>query len=405
MNWDVKKIWPAAAMSIVAFTTMLNAADKMNGKNACPSKPYCGPDVGMGLNPSARPYTADACCCDQGEFIIHVAGLYWKSNQDGMEFAIQNNVANSQYQGVLVDADYINPNFKWNWGFKVGIGYNSIHDGWDLDLLWTHYRGKANRKIEAEPTDNRTLLPLWSAYAIPTPGTSQGILQASDIESSWRLRLDMIDLELGREFWTSKNLSLRPHIGLRGAWIMQDYDLTHLGGSWANAFSVFDYTNEVDLDNNFKGVGIRGGLNSEWVLSCGCGPCPSQWSIFGNVALSILYGRFEVNHDEFNRLAVNPFTKTEVLDTKDHFHASRAIADLALGIQWSTLFQDNRYGFDLTLAWEQHVFFNQNQMWRVVRVGDNITSVPTSTVGENVYHQRRGDLTTQGVTLSATITF
>lgn len=405
MNWDVKKIWPAAAMSIVAFTTMLNAADKMNGKGSCPPKGFCGPDINMGYNPSARPVTSDPCCCDEGEFVIEVAGLYWKANQDGMEFAVRNEVASSSYQGTLVDAEYLNPDFKWDWGFKVGIGYNSMHDGWDLNLLWTHYHGKAHNNVDADTEDNEALLPLWSAYAMPTPGATQGILFATSINSHWRLKLDVIDLELGKEFWTSKHLSLRPHIGLRGAIVDQHYQIDHFGGSWGTNFSGSNYTNEVELKNEFKGVGVRGGLNTEWVLSCGCGPCPSQWSLFGNVALSLLYGRYEVDHDEYNRLAVNPFTRTDVLDTEDHFHAARAIADLALGIQWSTLFQDNNYGFDLALAWEQHIFWNQNQMWRVQRIGDNATSGPPSVIGENVFHQRRGDLTTQGVTLTATFTF
>jgi len=246
------------------------------------------------------------------------------------------------------------------------------------------------------------LIALWSVYA-PIQGV---ITYASDIETNWRLKLNLVDVELGREFWASKYLTLRPHVGLRFAYLDQDFEINHRGGSWLanNGFSPpqLAYNNQVDLSNKFKGIGLRAGLNTVWNFGCG-------WALYGDLAASIVYGRFSVDHDEFNRPAESPFEKSTVLQTKETFRASRAILDLGLGLQWATLFCDCKYGFTAKLGWEQHLFFHQNQFWRVVRIGDSPGMVglnaESNNTGENVFHQRRGDLSTKGWTLSVRFDF
>jgi hypothetical protein len=152
----------------------------------------------------------------------------------------------------------------------------------------------------------------------------------------------------------------------------------------------------VDLDNNFKGVGIHSGFNTNWHLGCG-------WALYGDLAASIIYGRFGLDHDERTRLVEAPFTKSKILETSDSFKASRAILDMDLGIQWSTMFCDCQYGFTVALGWEQHLFFHQNRMWRVVRENDILA--PGKPTGENDFSQRRGTLSTQGVTLTVQFEF
>ena len=148
--------------------------------------------------------------------------------------------------------------------------------------------------------------------------------------------------------------------------------------------------NEVNMRNDFHGVGARGGFNTVWNFGKGI-------SLFGNMAMSLVYGQFKVKHDEWNRQNLSPHAKTRILETEDHFRATRAMTDLALGLQWSTPFgQQCQYGFTLGLAWEHHLFFDQNQLWRVNR----INPARSVTLHENAYYQRRGDLDTQGCTLT-----
>lgn len=395
---------PAIALSLVAFTTGLSAA--ANKKEACPAKGLEGPS--QVINPSVRPFTSDGCCCDGNEFSFTVAALIWEARQEGLEFGILSKNSNpasglSVYPGNLIEAEFKNPDYKWKGGLKIGLGYDCQHDGWDVEALWTTYRGRAHDEVESDTEDNTTLLPLWSAYSAPVPNpaatnATQGILFANQIDAHWKLDLDMVDLELGREFWTSKYLTLRPHIGFRGAWIRQSYEIEHFGGSWSSPYTTPDNLNdEVNLHNNFKGAGLRGGLDTVWQMGSG-------WGLFGNFALALVYGHFEVKNHEFTRQAQTPFSKVDVAELKDSFRATRGIADLALGIQYSTMFKDSRYAFTIGLSWENHIFFNQNQLWKINRIGDTIAANPNVS-GENVFLQSRGDLSTQGATLTLKLVY
>ncbi len=419
---DFKKLWPYAAMSMVAVTTLLSAdrQGKYEKKQMhCDRIGPCGPEMGMGVNPSARPFTDDACCCDAGEFSITVAGFYWQATEDGLEYAVNDSVitptlgaagapTNTAAIANIIDASFRSPEFKWKPGFKIGAGYNTTHDGWDLELTYTHFNGRASSSDDNESDLSQTLLPLWSDFApISTGDTVPGtILFATQGNTSWRLDLNLVDLELGREFWTSKMLSIRPHIGLRYAMIHQRYKLEYLGGSWDGGVTPF--TDEVTMKNQFDGGGVRGGLDTNWMFGC-CDPCSGNWGFFGNVAFSLIYGKFRVEQEEETQssLTTTGFATTPVLETDDNFRSIRGIVDLAVGLQWNTLYRDGTYGLNLAIAWEFHHFFNQNQFWRVMRIGDTVNGTATAiaTHGENVFAQTRGDLSTQGVTFTAKFTF
>ncbi len=413
MKMDIRKKWPVAALSLIGMASTVSAARNDDKCGATPPatcypsdcRPcHCLGPENYGVNAPVGPKTCN------GDFFINVAGFYWNAHQDGMEYAVRNRVQNPgespelssiETLNNLVDARYQTPDYGWDFGFKLGVGYTTTCDGWDIGVLWTWYKGKANDKIEAEPDDNETLVTLWSAFA-PVQGS---VVYATDITTNWKLELNLIDIELGRQFWTSKYLSLRPHVGLRVAYIKQDWNMSHRGGSWSSRGAVSGppaigsqdaFNNEAKINNDFKGVGVRGGLNSEWNFGCG-------WALYGDMAASIVYGRFDIDHDETNRFAVTPHTKRSVLETEDTFRASRGMLDLALGLQWSTMFCNCSYGFTARLGWEHHLFFDQNQMWRVNRIGDQpvdgVLPVANNN-GENVFQQRRGDLDTQGWTLS-----
>lgn len=401
---NINKKMAAFALPLIAVSSMLSAAS-YSKQNCEPSPPAaCNPDdccrtyclgpENYGVNAAVRPRTCN------GDWVIGVAGLYWNAHQDGMEYAVDSKVQSSTPEDRvrIIDAEYLNPSFDWNWGFKAGLGYNSTCDGWDFGIVWTRYNGSASSHNEAENDDNHTLLPLWTNFST-NPNDNNVVIPifATDIQTQWNLNLDLVDLELGREFWNSKRLALRPHIGLRIARVKQSFEIEHKGGSWSETGMTGDVaqSNKVDLDNDFKGIGIRGGLNSVWNLGCG-------WALYGDTALSIIYGRFHVDHDEMNRDTAAPFSKSKFFESKDTFRASRLVADLGLGIQWSSLFCDCQYGLTVKLGWENHLFLDQNQMWRVTKVG--YLDDPSADYS-NSFSQRRGDLDTQGWTLAVIFDF
>lgn len=391
-----------STLSLLAASSLTAAS----GANQCAPEPaapcnadeccrtYClGPENYAALAP-VRPYTCN------GDFEISVAGFYWIAHEDGLEYAIESEVmptlpgtaTQTQLQNII-GGSFENPNFGWDFGFKVGFAYVSPCDGWDFGITWTRYRGKASSHVEAEEGDNHTLLPIWTDFAARI---ALGPPFATDIQTKWKVDIDLIDLELGREFWASRYLAMRPHLGVRIAYLNQDYDIYHKGGSFNDPVTLEPLNNEVLIRNDYHGVGLLSGLDTNWHLGCG-------WSIYGNLSLSLLYGKFNIEHDENNRQVQAPFDKSKVLEVEDNFRASRFGADFGLGIEWQSLFCDCDYALTVQLGWEQHIFFNQNQMWRIDKTESLGSSQPN--FEENIYCQSRGDLDTAGWTLKVAFDF
>ena len=95
MDWNLKKMWPAAAASLVAVTSCLSAADDMqtrNLENRISALEKRGGAGGGMLNPSSRPGVRDG-----SDVFITAAALYWKPNETGLSYAIQENGPNHNF--------------------------------------------------------------------------------------------------------------------------------------------------------------------------------------------------------------------------------------------------------------------------------------------------------------------
>lgn len=348
-------------------------------EDAC-CRTYCLGPTNTGINAPVNPITCN------GDWVVSVAGFYWNFHQDAMEFAIDNGVTESDWQNHrrFIDAEYLFPKTSWDFGFKVGVGYNTTCDGWDLGAEWTRFKGNTHTHVNIQPDENRILLSLW-AY-VGDSGGDDTFADVTDITAKWKVDLNLVDFSLGRAFWNSKRLSLHSFIGFRYASIKQNNSLLHKGGEFTENFTP-DVNNEVDIDNDFHGFGFRGGIDTVWNLGCG-------WGIYGDMALSGVYGRFSIDHDEQNRQAETPFTKIKVLEMEYSFRAVRYIADVGIGVRWASLFCDCNYGIIASLGWEAHLFEGQNQMTRFVHDGGEISISPT-----------HGNLDTQGWTLRVRLQF
>ena len=320
MDWNLKKMWPAAAASLVAVTSCLSAADDMqtrNLENRISALEKRGGAGGGMLNPSSRPGVRDG-----SDVFITAAALYWKPNETGLSYAIQENGPNHNFADC---GKVLESRGKYHWGFKVGLGYNMPHDGWDLYLNWTHFRannkhfdcceeceddcdecddcgncnqceprtnscsnecGECNEcnECEREPCPN-IMFPVTVDFAADTiPAGAWNC----DAFSRWKLHIDMLDLDLGRNFFVSKYLSMRPFAGLRGVWIRQEQENVYLGMQAApkfligpaptenthaapGSFNTPDVTYFVENEEKYKAIGPRAGMDTLWSFGGGWG--------------------------------------------------------------------------------------------------------------------------------------
>lgn len=312
------------------------------------------------VNPPARPYAQNAV----GMFITGDV-LLWKATENGLPYVFVDNNADGQ----LTRAHAKDPNFKWDWGFRLGVGGNLPHDGWDLYLTWTHFHTLA-RASESTPF-NGTLVQIWG-----NPATDVGAIEVDAAKARWKLRLNVADLELGREFFVSRYLTLRPHAGLRSLWDHQRYRVGYVVNSLTNE------TLTIPMKNHFWGLGLRTGLNTLWGFGGGFG-------FFANTAVSLMFGNIHIQQHETHQPDGNSH-----LGVKYRNDITRAVTDLAAGFRWDESFCKESFHLGIALGWEQHMFFGQNQLMRFC--DDNFRGAFTS---------NQGDLTTQGFFLSILLDF
>ena len=380
-----KKMGLAAAVSLVAFTGILNAADDAqmrnleNRVNALEQRKGAS---GM-INPPARPVVKEGV-----DMFVTGELLVWKATQDDMAYAVQldqNPTINGFNSGKVK-----NWRGKWAAGFRVGLGYNMAHDGWDIDAYWTHF----NMHGKSEEDDNECeCVAIFQPVFQPKDfnnGNTTAVFVLEAEARKWKLDINMVDLEMGREFFVSKWLTLRPFVGLRGAWVRQKFEVEYAGnGTFASNYTtLLAGANSVDFESmktHMWGVGPRAGLNTQWGVGSGV-------SFYGNLALSTVWGRTKVTEvaNAQNEVAA---TEAEIEHFSNKFSATRAILDLALGLRYDTTFADDSWAWGIWAGWESHYFWSQNKLFNF---GGHSN-------GE--FYQYDGDLATNGVTIGMSFDF
>jgi Legionella pneumophila major outer membrane protein precursor len=552
MKVNLKKMWPAAAASLVFFTSLANAATGSATDNRQQGASRTNGNMKPEITPPARPVVKDGV-----DLFVSGDFLWWKAEQDNLQYVATVNagapVCDTTTSYYLQSYKLRNhaPQYKYDPGFRVGIGYNMPYDGWDLFVNWTRFYTSASDKrcacpveaiSSASPCDfnacntccptnpcggcnqccfpalavgtstsaccpsspcgdcnqccsssssssccftqccpsepcgncnqccsslscNDCCLPCCPCCEVCYEGCCPTALvpSLSPLDSNfsfgpdmakakWRLHFNTLDGEIGREFFLSKHLTMRPFFGIRGAWINQKlktqyhYDVTAVDPGFFGFTSSEIHRGEVNtcttFKNNFTGVGPRIGFNTLWMIGSGFG-------FYANAAISLLWGEFDVkaNTNMAFCAALDSVEFPLDLDTgstelsmttvindcarlkfKDEFHSTKAATDLALGIQWQGSFADDRVGLMIQIGYDNHIFFNQNQIIAVhealygdpvqplIAAGASSTAINTlSKIGNPVTGvlvnkletptRRAGDLALQGLTVSARLDF
>ena len=371
MQYNRNRMWPMIAASMMTLT-QLSFADTESAQMRHLENRVTALEQRKGasgvINPSGRPQVRNGM-----NLFFTGDVLLWQAHEDGLPLFIENK--NNGLTENLNDAHTKNLDWAWDWGFRLGAGYNTPHDGWDLYLNWMRVYGRAKASEHVDIDD--TLWPTLSHSGAVFNGVS-GAGPYEKARAHWNLQLNQIDFELGREFFISKWMTLRPHIGLRTDWINQKL---HLRYKDFEGNPDQDY--ELRLRNHFWGLGLAAGLDTQWGLGCG-------FSIFGNGSVACLYGFHKLDRDD----KLSNDTSFKYVDLNDNYRISRVVGDLELGIRWDKMFQDDEFHLGLQAGWENHVYFGQNQFPRFV--GD-------VAIGNMIANQ--GDLTFQGWTVSARFDF
>lgn len=363
MNWNLKKLWSSAALSLIAGSNLLNADNgedaRMRNVESRLVALECRDSCCAMVNPPARPFAKDTW-----GFYVAVDPLLWQAHENGLPIGIK--TEGSQAFNNPGTNKIKNLHFDWSWGFRLTGGLNLDYDGWDTSVSWTRWNTTATTHFSAGQKG--------AIYPSQVTPFNVGFLISGKANARWRLHLNTLDWDLGREFFVSRCLTLRPFIGLRSAWISQKFRPIYGDTIGFNAQGQVE-TEAGKLRCKYWGLGPLGGIDTQWGLGCG-------WSLFGNYSASLLYGFFKTPVKEKQTILPPP---NVINRNKDLYHVGRAITDMQIGLRYDWIACDECYHFGVEGGWEHHMFWGQNQFVNFV---DDVMA------GKIVANQ--GDLTTQG---------
>ncbi len=286
--------------------------------------------------------------------------IYWRTRQGGMAFAVERA---SSTPGVFTDGAEKKLNLEWQSGFRVGLGFHLPYDGWDIYVNYTDFRP------EDSASASGSIFPLLLYQG-------QGVIaNVAEAHAHWDIDFETLDVEIGRAYYIGKSLVLRPNIGMRGAWIDQDADFHYRGGDIPAGRQAV-----VKSRSDFKGAGIRAGINSNWVLGAG-------FSFNGDLFGSLVIGHFFLSQRQMQPSGV------EAIELKANLKQLTPNAQMFLGLSWDHNFYHERCHFGLTVGLESQYWWRQNQ---IAKFTDS--NVP-------IYVRAAEDLAFYGINVQARLDF
>lgn len=270
-------------------------------------------------NPCATECYCQPCCCYEpcGRFFVDAQMLYLRAYEGGLSSVCDDiQIINSTEGGVLVSrltGRAHDPDFRWNLGFRIGVGYEFANSCSDVGVYWMHYNsctGSGSR------------------------------------ERKWDIDFDVVDVLWGYPCLTycPMNSMLTLFGGLRWAGIDQK-----LRTNFVNSIDQSIITSTGRLEEDFFGIGPLFGVQGDIGIGCG-------FSLYGDIAVGILYGRF---HVKSNRTIVSS-TGVNIDHLRKHSEAFQPVVDAGVGIRWETYLSNCRL-LVLELGFEHHQYFNHNQ--------------------------------------------
>jgi hypothetical protein len=276
------------------------------------------------------------------DFFFTGSFIYWQPMQDNMNIGL---IKESSSSATSIKNSFIEMQYDFLPGFKIAAGMNLQNDDWDGYVEYTRLHGSQKTTSKAS-----SLSPMiFATWGQACNGLSTGSLPFESVSGHYSTHLDFVDLDIGRSCYVGQSLSVRPSMGVRGAWIMQKMHVQYTNPNLALASTTFN--DNVYASSRSWGVGLRGSLALNWLVGQGC-------RIFGISEADLLYTSYVIR-DKTVYTNTAPGPSAQIM-THDKVNGVRAHLDFEIGFGWGAYFNCNKQHFDLSASYGFQVFFDQN---------------------------------------------
>jgi hypothetical protein len=247
-------------------------------------------------------------------WLVSVDYLNWDVRQRSTDFAITTDDSAVVGRGAVHHLD-----MDRNSGVRTSLGYR-LGSGWTLALGYTYFQTDGAASV-GEPAGGN----LWATRSHPSRNQ-----EASTADASGESTYNVFDLEARYPLVRSCPVTVQIFGGLRWADIDQALRVAYDGRDFIDG--------QFSDVSSMTAFGLRLGAESQWRLN-------SSWSLFGNAAGSILYGRYHTALLETNRTGMAGMET--VVDVRDDYDQAVPVIDAAVGVAWNRGPWEIRGGYEL----------------------------------------------------------
>ncbi len=300
-------------------------------------------------SPCFREITPDAGPrVDNGADVLITADfIYWTTKADGLIYAIT-----GRNTGVQINASKGHAQqMEWTGdpGFKVGLGINLPHDGWDIfgQYTWLHTK---THNITTKSFNT----PLPGQFVSTFFGIRDGSLNQTYVKAkaNWRNKFNVVDLGLGRNYFISQFLTLKPHVGLKGTWQDQEFVVEYTQVDLADINTIL-IQDDIRFNQDMWGLGIRFGLDTGWQFI-------KDFGLVANMSLSALWSDFSTKRKDRHFSIALP-ANSLYYNFNFNQRPINAILEMQLGLRHDFWFCDNDYHVSIAAMWEEQVWINHER--------------------------------------------
>ncbi|MBS0604603.1 MAG: hypothetical protein JSS60_06145 [Verrucomicrobia bacterium] len=283
-----------------------------------------------------------------GHAYLTAEWLFWRTRQEGMEFATSRQIE-----------------FDFESGFRVGLGIHlPSFDGWEIYANYTRFNPEHSHGAHG------SFYPLFLFQGAGARGPA-----VAEARGHWEIEFQSVDVEFGKAYYLTRTLVFNPFFGFKGAWIEQHANF-HYEGGYIPAGQTF----RTHFKNDFKGAGPLAGTEINWQLGAG-------FSLFGDIAAALVLGQFD------NEQQQHQMNQQEVVHLDTDFNLVSPMLQMVAGIAWDRNFSRDKCHLGFSAGFETQYWWSQNQTEQFTD-----DTLP-------VYVRQRGDLAFYGLTLRGRFDF
>ncbi|MCH9617423.1 MAG: hypothetical protein SP4CHLAM5_07120 [Chlamydiia bacterium] len=311
MNKNLKRLIPLFALACCATTTAF--AYDSNDEHKEHKSMHAVP-------PPQHPGGPDAL-----SFYVGAAYTYWAPYQEGMNLAI-----GEPTTGTTVRGNVLKPAMNAASGFKVSLGANTHHDGWNAEIAYTWFYYSPSMKdhtILTGVTYRPTFNAIDEAY--------------SSLKSQFKTQFNRIDLTVDRSFYAGHYMTFRPWMGLLAAWDTQN--LNFIGNTSSTV------TQQAYKKQTWWGIGPYAGGEGTYYFT-------NDWGLFIKSGVSLLLSDRTVYNNNLNY--TDGVAASAVANNKATDYGVDPMFETELGLRWDSNWTD--WALRIDLGWQLQTYFNHN---------------------------------------------